>query len=174
VAVAGVLGRSAAGLALFEAGLGEPAERARRVREAGGSSKAITDISKLIASHQRPRPPYGAGPEAAGLGATSMIDISDGLLADLRHVTDASGVLIDVQTARLPDDPGLHLTGRLVGADPLMWVLTGGEDHALAATFPHEVSLPDRWRVIGSVSDGAGVTVDSVPADGRGGWRHFS
>jgi len=174
VAVAGLLGRSAAGLALFEAGLAEPAELARRVGEAGGSAKAVIDIAKLIASHQRPRPPYAAGPEAASLGATSMIDISDGLLADLRHVTDASGVLIDVQTARLPDDAGLRLTGQLVGADPLTWVLTGGEDHALAATFPQDVRLPDRWRVIGSASDGEGVTVDSVFVDGPGGWRHFS
>ncbi len=173
VAVAGQLGRSAAGLALFEAGLAEPAELARRVRDAGGSAKALIDLTKLITSHRRPRPPYGAGPEAASLGATSMIDISDGLVADLRHVADASGVLIDVETSRLPDDAGLRLTGRLVGSDPLTWVLTGGEDHALAATFPHGVSLPDHWRVIGSVSGGEGVTVDSVPADGAGGWRHF-
>ena len=170
VAVAGQLGRSAAGLALFEAGLGQSAERARRVHEAGG----LIDLAKLIASHQRPRPPYGAGPQAASLGATSMIDISDGLVADLGHVADASGVLIDVETARLPDDPGLRLVGQLLGADPLTWVLTGGEDHALAATFPRDASLPERWRVIGSVSDGEGVTVDSVPADVTGGWRHFS
>jgi thiamine-monophosphate kinase len=170
VAVAGQLGRSAAGLALFEAGLGQSAERAGRVHEAGG----LTDLAKLIASHQRPRPPYGAGPQAASLGATSMIDISDGLVADLGHVADASGVLIDVQTARLPDDPGVRLAGQLLGADPLTWVLTGGEDHALAATFPQGASLPGRWRVIGSVSDGAGVTVDSAPAGAVGGWRHFS
>ncbi len=76
LAIAGVLGDSAAGLALLEAGHAGPAA--------------------LIAAHRRPRPPYAAGPEAARLGATSMIDVSDGLLADLGHIAAASGVLIDV------------------------------------------------------------------------------
>ena len=62
VAVAGVLGHSAAGLALLQAGRGEPAA--------------------LLAAHRRPQPDYAAGPEAARLGATSMIDISDGLVQD--------------------------------------------------------------------------------------------
>src|SRR5215467_13678683 len=81
LAIAGVLGDSAAGLALLAAGHTGPAA--------------------LIAAHQRPRPPYAAGPEAARLGATSMIDVSDGLLADLGHIAEASGVLIDVDTALL-------------------------------------------------------------------------
>lgn len=173
VAVAGQLGRSAAGLALFEAGLAEPPEAARRAREAGGPARARTGITGLVTSHRRPEPPYDAGPEAASLGATSMIDISDGLVADLRHVAEASGVLIDVETARLPADTALRMAGSLLGTDPRTWALTGGEDHALAATFPQDVSLPDRWLVIGTVGDGEGVTVDSVPADGAGGWRHF-
>jgi thiamine-monophosphate kinase len=173
LAVAGQLGRSAAGLALFEAGLAEPAEADRRVREDGGPAPALTSMLKLVTSHQRPRPLYDAGPEAAALGATSMIDISDGLIADLRHVAEASGVRIDVETARLPDDEGLHLAARLLGADPLTWVLTGGEDHALAATFPEDTDLPRRWLVIGTVGEGAGVTIDSAAVSDKGGWRHF-
>jgi thiamine-monophosphate kinase len=173
LAIAGRLGHSAAGLALFQAGLAEPAKAARRVREAGGSATALSDLSDLVASHRRPRPPYDAGPEAAALGATSMIDVSDGLIADLAHVAEASGVRIDVETARLPDDGELRLAARLVGADPLTWALTGGEDHALAATFPLGTDLPGRWLVIGTVGDGQGVTVDSAAA-GAGGWRHFA
>jgi thiamine-monophosphate kinase len=174
VAIAGRIGRSAAGLALFRAGLAQPAEAARRVREAGGSTQALTEVLKLVTSHRRPRPPYDAGPEAAALGATSMIDVSDGLIADLRHVADASGVRIDIQTAALPDDAGLRLAGRLLDTDPLAWALTGGEDHALAATFAEETALPGRWLVIGTVAGGEGVTVDSAGADGAGGWRHFA
>src|ERR1019366_1687679 len=72
VAVAGPLGHAAAGLALLSAG----------VRD-----------GPLVTAHRRPAPPYDAGPQAADLGATAMIDISDGLLADLGHIADASGVL---------------------------------------------------------------------------------
>ena len=93
-------------------------------------------LGGLLDSHRRPRPPYDAGPEAAVIGATSMIDISDGLIADLGHVAAASGVLIDIDTAALPGDPDLQAAAEMLGADWRRWVLTGGEDHALAATFP--------------------------------------
>src|SRR5262249_56178640 len=82
LAYAGVLGESAAGLALLEAGLTGPAP--------------------LIAAHRRPAPPYPAGPEAAGLGATAMIDVSDGLLADAGHLARARGVQIAIAAARFP------------------------------------------------------------------------
>ena len=156
LAVAGRLGRSAGGLALLEAGA--PAAQ----------------FASLVASHRRPRPPYAAGPEAAGLGATAMIDISDGLVSDLGHVAKASGVLIDIETERLPDDPDLRSAGAALGAPWLRWVLAGGEDHALAATFPAQTSLPAHWSVIGAVRPGRGVTVDSAPAEGLAGWRHFA
>lgn len=160
VAVAGPLGRSAAGLALLQAGRAGPAEPA--------------DLAGLVATHRRPRPSYACGPEAADLGATSMIDVSDGLLADLGHVAEASGVLIDLDSARLPGDPALRSAAAVLGADWLRWVLTGGEDHALAATFPRQTSLPGRWSVIGTVRPGHGVAVDSRPVDGPLGWDHFA
>jgi thiamine-monophosphate kinase len=102
-----------------------------------------------------------------------MIDISDGLLADLNHVADASGVLIDVETARLPVDPALPAAAKALEADWLRWLLTGGEDHALAATFPPGTELPGHWTVIGTVRMGRGVTVDSRLPEGSGGWDHF-
>jgi thiamine-monophosphate kinase len=159
LAVAGRLGLSAAGLALLEAGTGATAE-----------------LAGLVADHRRPRPPYDAGPEAADLGATSMIDISDGLVADLRHVAEASGVLVDIDTERLPSDASLRTAAAALGADWLRWVLTGGEDHALAATFPPGTVLPGRWTVIGEVRgapEAAGVAVNSRPANGLNGWTHF-
>jgi thiamine-monophosphate kinase len=55
----------------------------------------------------------------------------------------------------------------------LEWVLTGGEDHSLVAAFPPGTVLPGRWRVIGAVLPGTGVTVDGAPHDGPGGWQHF-
>jgi thiamine-monophosphate kinase len=192
LAVAGRLGRSAAGLALLEAGRAEGGRAEGGSAEGGGTeggsggagsggagSGGADDadepagLAGLVASHRRPRPPYPCGPEAADLGATSMIDISDGLLADLSHVADASRVLIDVETARLPGEPALRDAAAALGADWLSWVLSGGEDHALAATFPPGTGLPGHWSVIGTVRQGRGVTVDSRPAEGRGGWDHF-
>jgi thiamine-monophosphate kinase len=176
VAVAGPLGHAAAGLALLTAGL--------------------TDdplVAPLISGHLRPSPPYDAGPEAAGLGATAMIDVSDGLLADLGHIADASGVRIDLDSAALRPDDRLVTAARAVGGadrhvsggrtervtrpgypDALDWVLTGGEDHSLAATFPAGTRLPPRWRVIGSVGPGEGVAVDGQPRAGVPGWDHFA
>jgi thiamine-monophosphate kinase len=203
VAVAGPLGRSAAGLALLQAG--------RR-----------GTFTELVAAHRRPAPPYDAGPEAALLGATAMIDVSDGLLADLGHVAAASGVQVDVDSARLAPGDALLQAAASLAAPPssrtkadnpappvtqnsseavrrhaqsadasagdrklttppagspqavaLEWVLTGGEDHALVAAFPPDTALPARWRVIGQVRDGAGVTVDGAPHHGPGGWQHF-
>jgi thiamine-monophosphate kinase len=154
LAIAGVLGDSAAGLALLGAGLAEPAS--------------------LIAAHQRPRPPYAAGPEAARLGATAMIDVSDGLLADAGHVAEASGVRIDIDAALLPGGAELAAAAAALGRPgPLDWVLTGGEDHAFAATFPAGISLPARWKVAGQVRDGQGVHVNGQAYTGTAGWNHF-
>jgi thiamine-monophosphate kinase len=177
LAVAGRLGRSAAGLALLEAGIQGTAADAGPAGEAGMAGAVreagSAEFARLLASHRWPRPPYDAGPEAADLGATSMIDISDGLVADLRHVADASGVLVDIETARLPGDPDLRSAAAALGADWLRWMLTGGEDHALAATFPPGTDLPGRWTVIGEVRRGDGVTVNSRPAGNLSGWTHF-
>ena len=154
LAYAGVLGRSAAGQALLEAGLTEPAA--------------------LIAAHRRPAPPYAAGPEAAAAGATAMIDVSDGLLADTGHLARGSGVQIDIDASLFPGDPGLAAAAAALGRPgPLEWVLTGGEDHALAATFPPGCSPPGYWTVIGQVRAGQRVLVNGSPVAGRAGWNHF-
>ena len=166
----------------------------------------------LVAAHLRPAPPYDAGPQAADLGATAMIDTSDGLLADLGHIAAASGVRIDLASdalrpgealltaARAVSDAARHASSdrtssgsRPTPADPqaaaeaLGWVLTGGEDHSLAATFPPGTRLPPRWRVIGTVLSaglsagpsaqgrpGHGVVVDGQPWAQAPGWDHFA
>jgi thiamine-monophosphate kinase len=102
-----------------------------------------------------------------------MIDVSDGLLADLRHIADGSDVAIDVRSVALQVPEPLAAVGAALGADPLAFVLTGGDDHALAATFGPEVSLPEHWHVIGSVAEGSGVTVDAETYAGAPGHEHF-
>lgn len=131
----------------------------------------------LVEAYGRPRPPYDAGPAAAAAGATSMIDVSDGLLAEAGHLALDSDVHVDVRTADLEVAEPLHAVAAATGRDALDFVLTGGDDHALLATFPADVALPEGWRVIGSVTGptvgGDRVTVDGEPHEGPAGWSHF-
>ncbi len=127
----------------------------------------------LVEAYRRPEPPYAAGPIAADSGATAMIDISDGLLAETRHLAEASGVAIDVRrdTFDLPEP--LVAVGAALGVDPLEFVLGGGDDHGLLATFRDAAAVPEGWQVIGTVAEGAGVTVDGADYEGPTGWTHF-
>lgn len=128
----------------------------------------------VVEAHRRPQVPYGAGVEAAALGATAMCDVSDGLLGDLGHVAAASSVSIDVDPAMLDVAAPLREVASALGADPLTWVLTGGDDNALVATFPAGTELPERWTVIGAVAAGSGVTVDGAEYAAPGGHDHFA
>ncbi|MCU7723650.1 thiamine-phosphate kinase [Actinoplanes sp. KI2] len=136
-------------------------------------SRGFRTPKLLVDAYRRPEVPYSAGPRAGAAGATSMIDISDGLLQDLGHVAAASLVAIDVHTAAFEVPPAMRDAATALGVDPYQWLLAGGEDHALAATFPAGTALPEGWHEIGTVHDGAGVTVDRKPWSGATGWDHF-
>jgi thiamine-monophosphate kinase len=158
VAVAGRLGWAAAGLTVLSRGFRSPAV--------------------VVGAYRVPEPPLAAGPVAAASGATAMIDVSDGLLADLGHVATASGVVIDVKSAALQLHPRLVEVASALGKNPLEWVLTGGDDHALVATFPHGAATPPGWSqigIVGQVQEGArpGVTVDGAVPELTAGWEHF-
>ncbi|QSB13586.1 thiamine-phosphate kinase [Natronosporangium hydrolyticum] len=153
VAMAGRVGYAAAGYTVLSRGFRSP--------------------RLLVEAYRRPEVPYHVGPAAAMLGATSMIDISDGLLADLGHIATASGVAVDLRrnVFSLPDQ--LRNAADALGVDPYDWVFAGGDDHPLVATFPENTLLPEEWRLIGSVQVGSGVTVDGKPHAGPAGWDHF-
>ncbi|OBA97615.1 thiamine-phosphate kinase [Mycobacteriaceae bacterium 1482268.1] len=153
LAVVGSLGLSAAGYHLWHTN--------------------IDGFEALRRLHLAPEPPYGQGRVAADGGATAMTDVSDGLVADLGHIADASGVRVNVTTAALTADRDVVAeAATVVGVDPWEWVLGGGEDHALVATFPG--APPRGWRVIGTVIDGpAQVLVDGGEWRGNPGWQSF-
>jgi thiamine-monophosphate kinase len=158
VAVSGSLGLAGEGLALlFERGVdadGAPdASRAEALR---------VEFPAALAAQLTPRPPLADGVAAALAGATSMLDISDGLAIDARRIADASGVAIDLDSSAV--------------GSPI--ALAGGEDHALLATFPTGAflagtELPGGFRRIGAVSTGSGLTVDGRPYTERGGWDPY-
>lgn len=156
VALRGRVGWSAAGLQVLTKGFRSP-----RV---------------LVEAYKVPEVVYGAGAEARAAGATSMIDVSDGLLADLGHVASASGVRIDLRRAAFTVPEPIQAVAAATGGDPWKFLLTGGEDHAFAATFPAG-AVPEGWLVIGSVAE-AGDGEPGVFVDGSGwatedGWDHF-
>lgn len=161
VAHAGVRGRSAAGYALLAAG------------------RAGTGHEALLDGYRRPAPPLAAGPLAAAAGATAMLDVSDGLLRDAGRLARASGVVVelDAPEAAFADDlAALDPAAELLGADARDWVLAGGEDHGLLATFPGEPPAP--FRAVGRVRGRAegedpGVRVAGRAVTGPVGWDHY-
>jgi len=157
VALAGRQGWAAAGLAVLTRGFRSP--------------------RALVEAYQRPAPPYSSGPAAARSGASAMIDVSDGLVADLGHVATDSGVAIDLVLDAFELAEPMRAVGAALGVDPMQFVLGGGDDHALAATFPAGTTLPEGFAAIGSVATpgeaGCVVTVDGSAYDGPGGWSHF-
>jgi thiamine-monophosphate kinase len=154
--VAGALGGAAAGLALLSAGRHDLA---------------------AVAAHRVPDVPYGAGPLLATYGATSMIDVSDGLSGDLGHVAAASGVAFEVEVGLLPRHSAVAEAAAALGVTDVDWVLGGGEDHALVATLPPdrvaEAAAAVPLTVVGRAVAGSGVTwigADAAPAS----YDHFS
>ncbi len=111
----GPLGSSAAGLELLRSG-------------------RVADAPDLVLSHRRPRARLDEGTAARAAGATAMIDVSDGLASDVRHLADASGV--GVVLDRVPVAIGVSR----VSDDPEAVALGGGEDYELLFT----ASDPDR------------------------------
>lgn len=153
VALAGRIGWAAAGLALLSRGFRSP--------------------KVLVDAHRFPQPPYGSGPAAAKAGATAMIDVSDGLIADARHVAEASDVVIEIDTAGWEVPEPMQAAAAAYNVDPREWMLTGGEDHALLATFPAGTALPEGFTVIGRVVEGSPTVLVDGSVREDGGHRHF-
>jgi len=140
-------------------------------------------ISNLISRYEEPTPRIDVGQSLVGV-ASAAIDISDGLLADLGHIADASdvGIRVLADTIPLSEPAGAAISLR---NDLKKLALTGGDDYELAFSAPakrrpaidtiaeqHGVAITK----IGEVTSGSGVVmVDKTgkPIDHLAGWSHF-
>lgn len=170
------LGRSAAGLALV---LGRRA--LLKTADSGRPTLMLSGIQDPSAAehvrwHDAPDPDLSLG-WTGGRAAHAMMDLSDGLVRDGGRLARASGVTIDLDRGALASDVA-QLAGLAaeLGADPWEWVLHGGEEHAMLATFATE-ELPPGFRAIGRVlppaPQGPGVLLGGVPIEGEG-FDHFA
>ncbi len=177
VYVTGWPGESAAGLALLQTEGGDPADAGRA---------ADDDLTHLRTRHLDPEPRVLAGRRLAeGKLATALIDVSDGLAADLGRLAEASGVGARLEGERVPLSPALRKGAAAAGRDPLELALTGGEDYELLFTAPEgagEEALSDVLdlpvRLIGRVTaPGTPLSIVDPPGDplelSRPGHDHF-
>ncbi len=146
---------------------------------AAGLEALLTSIdvpTACVQAHVRPIARLEDGLRAVALGATSAIDVSDGLVADAGHVARASGVslVLDARALLATGGEALLLASRALSRDPLELALSGGDDYALLLTGPD--ALGDEFARVGVVEPGApGVVVlrDGRPVETRGGHDHL-
>jgi len=169
--VSGPLGAAAAGLLLLEDPL---------------LATGVPEAEALRSAHLRPEPRLAAGRALAELGATAMIDCSDGLALDAARLAEASGLAVTIDLARIPVAPGVARVAAAAAREPDVLAATGGEDYELVAALPAEVDWPFGRRghgqlaiqglaVVGAFTEGTGVR---IVRDGREvplaklGWEH--
>lgn len=146
--VTGPLGLAAAGL--------------RQLQQLGKGA-----VGDAVDAHRRPLPSVAAGVAARSAGATAMIDVSDGLVADLCHLADASNVGLDLD--QVPVGEGATLEEALAGGDDYVLAFTAPDDDAVTAAF---AGLHPPTRIGCCVADPTMRTVLGRPFPTVGGWEH--
>ena len=157
--VTGPLGAAATGLRIL---------RRRAGGGAGPDGPAVSEASEhdLVAAHARPQAALAEGQAAARAGATAMIDVSDGLVADLDHIADASRVGFALTDVPVAD-----------GATEAE-ALGGGEDYVLVFCAPTGADIPGAFRGLAPpirigvcVAPSSTRTLAGRPLD-HAGWEH--
>ena len=136
------------------------------------------DEQAILDRYHYPEPRLDLGAALRG-SASAAVDISDGLVADLGHLLEASGVAACIDVAKLPLSAALK---RLVGENAVNLALNAGDDYELCVTVSPSAweSLPEdirsRLTVIGEVNAGNGLVINrdgQCFAAGAGGYDHF-
>jgi thiamine-monophosphate kinase len=139
------------------------------------------DSNPCAQRHLYPQPRLEEGRRALESGAAACIDVSDGLLRDLGHVCEESGVGAEVFLQDIPISAAAWETGRELGEDSAGAALFGGEDYELILVADEDKAAGLRGELglaaIGRITDGGGVVVldpSGKKADiGRIGYEHF-
>ena len=154
VCVTGTLGDSAAGLRLI----------------LGGQKGAAP---RLMDRHYTPTPRVEEGLALSCLpGVHAMMDISDGVGSDLRHILDESGVGARIDTGKLPISKELQALCSETGWDPKELALSGGEDYELLFTMDPQETPDIPYTVIGEITANPTVTWEGGSRDYMG-YKHF-
>jgi thiamine-monophosphate kinase len=167
--VTGHLGSSAAGLDILNRGI------------------KMEKYAQLVDAHISPRPHLLEGETiSSSSSATSLIDISDGLLADLEHICRESNVGAVIRQAELPISDSCRQYCADFKLNPLDFALHGGEDYVLLGTVPEHsfYKLKDLMKskgcsinYIGKTTEEPGIRLQDesgvIRAAGSGGYDHF-
>jgi thiamine-monophosphate kinase len=152
--LSGDLGGAAAGLLLLE-------------RPELGKAIAPETAERLRLRQLEPQPRLGAGMALAALGATAMIDLSDGLGGDAGHLAESSGAGLRIDAAGLPLAAGVAEIASAAGHDPTQLAISGGEDYELLASVPAE-QVERARKVVAEASEGLGLSPIGEVVAGEG------
>ncbi len=153
ICVSGDLGKSWAGLELFRAGKEGYTDYYLRPR-------CRLETARKIAPH-----------------VNAMIDVSDGLSSEVRHICEESGVGAEVEKEKVPISEKTRETGKKLDIDPMKWALNGGEDFELVFTIPSErLTRIDKESaiVVGKIVEEGMYIIDGEKRELGAGYDHFS
>ncbi len=137
------------------------------------NQKNLIGAQNLINKHYLPEPRVTEGLKLSALeGVHAMMDISDGIGSDLRHILKASGKGAQIDCNAIPISDQMKAYCSATGSDPLELAICAGEDYELLFTCSPDTVIPIRHHVIGHITDGDNIAWTGTDKD-YSGYHHF-